>query len=74
MSLHGRSTAADRRVSNNALYMDFVPENMSEEQQLAAALSNSADDGDVDGSASNLKRAPPDASKMSHSAALMAGS
>ena len=65
MLLHGRSTAADRRVSNNALYMDFVPENMSEEQQLAAALLNSADDGNVvkgiDGSVSNLKRAPLDA-------------
>ena len=34
MNVHGRSTAAHRRVSNNGLYLNHVPKNMLEEEQL----------------------------------------
>ena len=39
INTHGRTTVADRRVTNNGLLSEYVPVNMTEEQQLQAAMS-----------------------------------
>ena len=49
MNTHGRTTAADRRVTNNGLLSEYVPVNMTEEQQLRAAMSANEHDNASDG-------------------------
>ena len=41
MNVHGRPTAGDRRRNNNGLLSEYVPVNMSEDQQLQQALAES---------------------------------
>ena len=47
MNIHGRTSAADIRKTNNGLLSDYVPTCMTEEQQLHTAMKaiNSADTG-----------------------------
>ena len=61
---HDHTSAAESRVRNNGLYTDYVPENMTEEQQMAEAIARSAGNDDdamvgvVEESAGNSKMPP----------------
>ena len=44
MNIHGRTSAADIRKTNNGLLSDYVPTGMTEEQQLHAAMTASGND------------------------------
>ena len=41
MNVHGRQTAADKRVTNNGLMSAYIPAGMTEEQQMAAVMQQS---------------------------------